>query len=394
MRRCCLVVALGFSLSLGVAGQDVRAAQFFGTINDIAGQPSTSELDRIKMPWIEAYEFRTETRDFDVQQQELTIRLSPSTPALKKAQEKYALLQANQPNFELEKLNCERVESKYESWIEAYAAQTELALVEELLLVLEDKQTILLRMAESLDFDWSELVSNRTKLSDLTVWQSELQSRIDQILITEGLASRTLDFSDFKTLEALTQDLQRAKIQDDPAERQYDIDLIDGELAMERAERKRIFDFAQFRYQGGENDPFREKFAVGMAFKIPDKGSQRIKIRELEAERASLSEEITFAKNELVAETNSFTVWFEREIALQQKRKAILDQEDAELQKIYNRLSTSAKVDPLLLLDIKARKIRNQINLHRWKVAIVEAFVDHLDDTDQLCTKPYGRWLY
>lgn len=38
------------------------------------------QVNPVDFPWLEGLDLRTETRDFDLDQQEITLRISPSTP--------------------------------------------------------------------------------------------------------------------------------------------------------------------------------------------------------------------------------------------------------------------------------------------------------------------------
>ena len=44
------------------------------------------QVNPVDFPWLEGLDLRTETRDFDLDQQEITPRISPSTPKKRRAQ--------------------------------------------------------------------------------------------------------------------------------------------------------------------------------------------------------------------------------------------------------------------------------------------------------------------
>ena len=97
--------------------------------------------DALKLPWIEAYDLRTETRNFDLDQQEFTVRLTPNSIKKRKAQQALGRHLTQVPNFRMEEERCRIVQSRYEDWLNLYLLEQEETLLIEEMALLEDKET-------------------------------------------------------------------------------------------------------------------------------------------------------------------------------------------------------------------------------------------------------------
>lgn len=386
------LVLLALAATPLTAQANVNTRAFFGLAAE-ATTPPASRTTNAKMPWFENYELRTETRDFDLDRQEYTFRISPSTRRKVRAQESlYRHLEAA-PDFEEEDERCRALADRYADWLEMYLLAQEENLLVQLERVRTDEATVLNRLAETLDFDWADLIKARQEQTDLQIEYLTVQDRSRRYLEGYGLQNVTLDFTDLLSLRDVRNRLREADFDRTDPEIAFELETISRELELERAERKQYFDFAQLRYQGPHNDPFRERLAVGVALQLPSSGNQLVKVRELELKEASLRREQSREA------ANGSADFQERRLALLEG----IDRYDAfselylreaqEFEALSGKLTARQGVNPLPLLRIKARALRNDLKLLRLEAELYDGYLDLMERNGRLCGALRGEIL-
>ncbi|OAV43308.1 hypothetical protein [Lewinella sp. 4G2] len=383
-----------------VRGQIITAETFFSRplpTNEASLSAGQDLGAAPRMPWIERYEFRTETRDLDAASQEYTLRLLPSTPGKRKAQQSLSNTLENRPDFERQELTCEAIEDRYEDWLKLFVLTEEVRMLRELDLILRDRETVLGKMAGSLDVDYRELLRLRTDRTDLQLRAGEAQRQRDLLLATAGLAGDSLSFAGFVEPEALSiagnGDELATNGAELNAETAYDLSLIEQELALERAGQRQYLDFAQFKYQGPRVNPFEERFSIGLGFQLPNRGNDKLKIRELELERADLLQEVDRDQQEADRDEQVFNTRFSSLLAAYGERKRAYREEATYLNDLGGRVTAAAAATPLFLLDIRERYLRNELRLLDARDKLTDLYLGYLKSADSLCTQPDGSWL-
>ncbi len=346
-----------------------------------------------RMPWIEEYQFRTETRDFDIDQQEYTFRVSPSTGRKRRALTALYNHQERAPDFDAQELNCDDLADRYSQWLVLYLMDRELDILTRLRVVMDDRQLVLSRQAGSLDFDWSKLIGLRQDVTDLDLRFSTLktvQARINNDL---GLLEPNYSFVAFISLseigEAFPGNFKRGV---DP-KLDYELATVSYELELEKAEQKQFFDFAQLKYQGPHTDELEERFSVGLAFQLPNSGDKKLKMRELELEEQSLRKEQALAlatdRAEYEEEVASWRIEFEHFKFM----AALHRKEQEELRQISDQLKKKEGFNPLPLLAIQERAIRNELKLLDVSTDLYQNYLKIRERGGELCTAVNGELL-
>ena len=79
----------------------IDAEEFFKLGQERFQEYSNSYNPDLNLHWINEYQFRTETRDFRSVRQEYSVRLSPTTPKIRKTQKRYFNHLRNVPDFDI-----------------------------------------------------------------------------------------------------------------------------------------------------------------------------------------------------------------------------------------------------------------------------------------------------
>lgn len=378
--------------SVTTAQPSVNTQSFFGLQPQTATDGPTGPADA-KMPWFESYEFRTQTRDFDLDRQEYTFRLSPSTRAKVRAQESLYRHLGNSPDFEADDDRCRSLADRYEDWIELYFLRRQTELLEDLFRVREDEATVLRRLAGTLEVNWSEHVSNREDRTDLRVELLNTADRERYLRDRYGLGQQALDFTDLLPPAEMRRRLEAALFAATDPEMDHKLETVRRELELEQAEQKQYLDFAQVRYRGPHDNPARERVAVGVALKLPNSGNQKLKLRELELEAESLrrkqGREAAAGAADYAARRSELLGMFDRYGTFSEIYRA----EAADFADLSRAIAAKQGVSPLPLLKMKARSLRNDLKLLRLRAALYQDYLDLMERSGALCTATGGEVL-
>ena len=375
---------------------DLSAAVFFAELpaelrtTGPDGLPTTAP----RMPWIERYELRTETRDLDPASQEYALRLIPNTPGKRRAQNRLAGLVANGTTpvaADLRKARVAYVADRYAAWLTAYGLERELALLDQLATVLRDRQTVLERRAAAYGIDWSDFVSVRIERTDLQLRRAALRADQRQLLARYGFAYDRLDHADLVALDSLP--LPAARLTALDARYARERDLLRAERDLEVAEQRQYLDFVQFKFQGPRDDLFRERFSVGLGLQLPNRGNTRLKLQELDAELRTLAVEETVER--FTAQRKLTVLRYEARLRRERyaDRRAAYAREAAELAEVARRLQTAAAPNPELLLRLREHSLRNELQLLEARIDLGKDYLDLLEEGGWFDGEDRGAFL-
>ena len=345
------------------------------------------------MPWIQQYEFRTETRDLVPDRQEYTFRVEPSTPRLRRAQQHLARTMEDRPDLLNQEFTCEENERRHRHWLRLFGIDRELILLDSIAVILADRQLVLDRQSTALEFNFADLIDNRRDQTDVATRRAELDFERTQLLTSYGMDPAELDFQDFPTPGELTIETGVDLRPIDATEDAFDLALVEQELAVEYAERRRYLNFAQFRYRGPHDSELSDRISVGFGLQLSNRGKDRLKVHELEIEREELSSQMQYERNALEAIRGEYRGYHQDAVAFYARNEALYAAERQELGRLQLVLLRQETPKILLVLNTKKRALRNEIDLLRLRLSLTEDYLDYLEDTDQFCDGLDGRYL-
>ena len=79
----------------------------------------------------------------------------------------------------------------------------------------------------------------------------------------------------------------------DDLEHIFEMEKINAEIELEKAEERRIFDYIQLRYNGPHSDLLKEKIALGIGIEFPHSSDQKLRLEELRVEQLILEQEMS-----------------------------------------------------------------------------------------------------
>jgi len=386
-----------FNLS---AQENLNSDQFFEQAFEQLSEAGLKENVSIKFPWIEELQFRTETRDFDFDRQEYTLRLSPSTPKKIKAQEALLSHYQSSPDQKSSRALQKVISSLYLDWLSLYFINQELEMLDELEIIWNDKKTILQKLIGQHNIDFKDLISLEKDKNELAQLRYELQLELKTILSLysqdDGIDP---DFSPLPsydhieaTIKKLSAESLMASATADPLYAYKQEELL-KEIALEEAEGNQYFDFIQLRYRGPHENFWEERLAVGLGFQWPNDGNRKLKLAELKMEQDLLVQEKELENNESLREATISRTKLEQRIDKAKHFANLKAQEATELEKISKAIQQKQGFDPMIILDLKESAISSRIKILDYEKDVFEEYVKYLSSLGKLGAMPFVNYL-
>lgn len=376
----------------------VNADQFFALGLSAFKPWEKQEGEEVNFPWINQYEFRTETRDFDMDEQEYTFRLSPSTAKIRRAQRSLYRELRNAPDFEEQEIYCDLVLSLHLDWLSLSILNEKRRVMDDLAAVLQDRQTIYAKMAGSYELDPEKLLKLQTELSDLEIELKEIQLEWDYLLNKYEIQDQEIIFDDLIAMEAVSEALTASLLSSNQAEMvdpeaEYKEQLLVREMELESSENKRLVDFVQLKYNGPHSDALQERLSVGLGFQLSNSGSNKLKMQELQIEREELlrksgrkmqekQQYLQQIRNKLLSDLQAF-------FHLQE----IMKEEKARLQELGDKIAQKEGSSPLFLLEMEGRRLSMEIKSLRQKEELLSDYLKYLRRSDAMCRSDFVNYL-
>ena len=376
--------------------QTVDVRQFFRRGQLLLPTTETIATDqRPRTPFIDSYDLRTETDEYNYQQQEYTIRFNFSSPGRARAQRAMYQQLLLQPPEDEQEASCERIEDLYRDWVQLYLLQRERATADSLLLVLADRQRVTERYAAALRGDPDDQLRLLTDRSDLLLARERGERRETLLRTSYLLGGDSLDFAGFPSVESISSQLAAAGSMADlpDVKTAYELSLIDREIALELAEERQLLDFLQLRYRANPRREFREKFTIGIALRIRDGGDRKLKLRELYLEKEQLEREGSLGRQLQQAEQTVSAAALRTALETYAAVDTILLEEERALDRLARTVAQREDVDPRFLLKVTAQRLERELDRLAALERVLDTYLEWRAARGELCTFTAGELL-
>lgn len=391
------------SVSLFGQSNTVNTWEFFQAVFEDIDQRVSSSTHQsgeytFKAPIIEEYEFRTETNDFDLDRQDYLIRVSPTTKAIREAQQRLFDGYLSQPKDDPYSLELDFIEDAYEYWVEEYFTSELEGLLEEQKTILEDKMTVIKKQLVINEADFSDFVKAQNDLKDLNF--NQLQNKQENKIYGFPVSLNGVDylFDDLISideLKAFVTAFDPSTVED--PERRISDNLkrteIQNELDLEEAEAKQILRFAEISYGGPNSDPFREKVSVGVGLRFPWDGGNRLDLQELRIEMDNLETEAVFDQDRLFLEVSRSRFEVLESIRLYEEQLALRDAMNESNMELKNILTETNNSNPTFILELNQQSVELEIDRINSQKDVYEEYLDFLEDSLLMTQLPLKNYL-
>lgn len=403
---CCCLIFLAFSKLH--AQQVVNTSDFFtgifDQINKVSHKATPVSYSAIapstefKSAYIKEYEFRTETRDFDLDDQSYLIRVSPSTKAIRSAEENLFDTYTLQPRDQGQSIDYSRIEAAYKYWVDHFIASERSTLYEEWKAVLEDKRRVTEKLLLVDNFDLSDYFKVDNEIKDLHI--KMINVREPATLYRNPFAGfhmsfRFDDIIDLETIKAFVSDFNPASIETtlDEDKYLYDQVILEKELDLEIAESKQILKFAELQYTGPHSDPFREKVSFGVGLRLPWDGDSRLKIHELQYKLDNINFDRTMEIKELFVSASEAKYKLLHDIKVHEELIKLREEQAKKSEDFIKVIAASEGFNPLHALEIKEQSIKSKIEIIDSLRDIYTSYISFLDRSQLLYHSPFRNYL-
>lgn len=402
---CSLIFLCVFKLN---AQEVVNTSRFLsGVFDQITGNTQAtipvshsdeSSNHSFKSAYIKDAEFRTETKDFDLGDQSYRIRVSPSTKAIRSAEEQLYEAYTQEPRDEGQTIFYSRLESAYEFWIDQFVVNSQSTLYEDWKAVLEDKKKVTEKLLLVDNFDLSDYfeVDNEIKELHIKTMSAGQRSELYQNPFTASEVSYEFDdMISIDDIKSFVTSFNPASIENTLKEEEYLYDqiMLEKELDLEIAESRQILKFAEISYSGPHNDPFREKVSFGVGLRLPWDGDSRLKIHELQYKLDNINFDKTIQIRELFVAASEEKYKLLHQIRVHEELVKLREEQAAKSEEFIQTIALTEGFNPLHALEIKEQSIKAKLELIDSLEDIYRSYISFLKRSELLYHSPYRNYL-
>ncbi|MGB3850991.1 MAG: hypothetical protein WA958_13550 [Tunicatimonas sp.] len=393
-----LVVPLLLLALSGLAQETIRSDELLRERREaVPSSENYANRRRVRLPWIQAYEYRTETERFAWNRQEHVLRISPNTPGMRRAQSRLAgHLRSERAIVETMYRN-ERIEAAYEDWLSLYISQEQLNHLTRLKAIRADQLALQQKRLQSMDTDYKALLSAQEQLNNVRIRRYEAELETHRLRELFGVDTTTVvAFEEMIALDEMLLRLSNDSLTAPSpllAEYHYERELIRREVALEKAEKWQLLDFLQMRYNGPHDELLEERVQLRAGFVLPTSASRNLKLEELRLKQEALTREREVKQEKLtlrIAEQRSLV---HNHIRVYRQLARTKDEELAQLQKIAQTVAQRRGTDPDLLLKVKEDTEKISLEKLARRDEIYAHYLRYLALTGRLFANPEQNLL-
>lgn len=354
-----------------------------------------------QMPWIEQVELRTRTHDFEISQQEYIFRVTPNSPRQRWAQKKYHNSTIRTGEMEQQFILGEALLDRYEIVAGLYFCERLIRVKKEFFLVYEDKIHTLKKSALLSNFDITDLIKTEDDRNDLQMellnlenTRSGLQTLVKLISGSEDSLDLNQDhFIGLEEIKNILPELYGFPLEQHPllARQSARIEMLQYEYNVEDAERRNVLDYVESRYEGQRKDFLRERLSIGFGFKLPLKGSSKLKLNNLKLEQLeaenkqeALSYDLQMKKEEYISKMQ----------ALLDEHALLLKQlETSQARFSMDQYPGLADATAYTLLKIRESLLEKELDIVKKEQEIFEFYLELLHLSGIVAEQPLRNYL-
>ena len=388
-----LITYFCFSYSLELSAQtSINSTQFIEQyLLDVQKDFQLTTLPAtFQSPWIEGIELRTQTREFDIDQQRFQIRFRPIPKKIRSAQQRVSQLLQEETAFKRTSYFQDFIKEAYEQWLKIRSLYQQNKIQQAMLVVYQDIEKVLLKMGQVEQLNVKELLEVQSDITNTTIAIETLQEAINAYTDASIISD-----SDLLPITAIHSILQSKDIA--PMllgkEQLNELALVQAEIDLERAEQQNILDFIQFQYQGPTKDPWEERVAISASINIPFSKKGNLKEAELQMEQALLEEEFYLDNVQSVQELNKLKQRTIRLIGQYERSQDLLLAQQERTNELLAKMAAQSTTSPLLALYQQVEKYKQSLDLLKLESAVYQEYIDYLEEAGLLYQTPFRNFL-
>lgn len=370
-----------FILTIANSAYPQNDSSFENIFNAVIAKKSLnlnpSATEKFKLPLFDSYELRTETDDFDFENQEYLLRINPVTPKIKKAiKGLYNHYSANQSNLETKYLQ-DQLEDLYDNLYRLYRIDNTLIFINQYETILSDKEKILVKKIEYGDADFDNYLNTVSDLNDLKLERFESLKMREELTAIYDI-EENINWISIISIDEILINLDEVVVLNSQYEFDFEKEGIEKEIALENQESNQLIDFGQIRYQGPHSDLLEERIQIGVGLQLNTSSSRKLKIQKLKMEIDELEWENRLEKIEAEQNTKLLKDKIRNQILYYKEFESIKSQEIDKAQEVLNLIIKREDVDPLKLIKLEESKLLINKKIKSLQEDILKNYIDYL----------------
>jgi len=355
-----------------------------------------------RLPFVDRVSLRTQTDRLELQRQRYAARISTNGIREIRAERRYQ--QANLAVVESRQriLWHEALAIRYETMLSHRLAEQDMELQHQLVLVFEDKITVLKTRAEAgAEPDVEDLIEaeyNRDEAAlRLTAAELFLQETCHTLVLLtpgadSGLVLITAGFlPPEKLLSAATSLPGQAPVHPEFLEKTARVARIEAQYEAEKARSVQLLDFVQIRHDNRPTEPLSRDISFAVGINLPFRGTSSYKMAELKIEKNAAEVEAMQEKSEAERRTQDARAQL---VSLDAQYRQAKQHVDENLATYTLREAGSGLVsDPMTLLRAKELLLKRKQRLLNIETAMYAQYLNLLDWSGAMSAEPLVNYL-
>lgn len=351
----------------------------------------TPTAANFKPALIDKIEIRTNADNFEPEERDYRIRFSPTTQKIRKAEKN--LFQSYQAIAQLEKnsLKEDYIEDLYQEILTGLELTKALTFKENLLANLEDQKKVIQKLMMQSTSPPKEWLNIQQDISDL-------QIELYQIKTEKQKLNFTVEVDNFLSIDTLLSQIKQKTAVDIAApiffrETQLETQLIEQEIALEKAEQKQWFEFLQFQMDNSKKDLIQQKIDISASFILPSAPRRNLKIAELQIEKEMLQAKAFDKQQQVQTEQAAIQEQIQSLYKTLVFTQQVMQKNQEQTQTLLNKSQQNEIANPLILLQVQEQQWKNKLNILDLEIKIYEEYLEWLIITGQLFQSPRKVFL-
>jgi hypothetical protein len=354
-----------------------------------------------KLPLVDEMEFRTETNDFKLEEQQYVLRGRFHTKAQQQAQADFQQAKIELNTIEEQLLMQDLLRERYDAIVKVSYFEKLLAAKKDQKILLEDRMTVLKRSINLPKFDILDLIDAEDDLHEadreilrlrnaLNLAQQKIFRFSNQrgYLKTDEL--QLIEMGEvMKVVRSLSTEPSAAHAT--LVKRNLNVNLAATEQAIRRTQEENTLDYLQAQIGGTDDDGFRQNFSLGMGITIPVRNRQQQKLDELEFEQIDESLKYEEIKIELKERMTQIRLEMENQYELYQLLNQQLENSQAD--QVLKQYQKIAGASPIAMLKLKGSQFKKELEQFSVQQNIYVLYVELLDASGKMMELPLRNYL-
>ncbi len=398
MKILCLLLVYAFQSDTSqISTSDLLRTAFQDT--EVKYQESQIEYlnnNPLTTPLIDEVQFRTETRDFDLERQQYALRVSPNSIGQKKYSKAYYQNMLSEFDTRWDEALNKALKDRYLLLIDLIKTRRYLGAQQQQQLVLEDRITVLRKNANAVGFDYQDLIDaenefQKSRLDMIDLEEDEARYQQQAMELLGSSTPLTINGSGLIDVEFINGFLETLPHSADSSNinvsrNQNNLRQAELEYLEERAQSKNILDFVQAEYRNDEKEGAIEDFRIGVGINLPVTKSSQSKLNRLSLERLEQENDLQTYKLDLQRELDISRSKLEVLIKKYETVNTFIQSSDTE-NSLQKYLSIEG-ISPLTLLGVQESILDNELRLYSLEKDIFQEYINLLDKMGLLVQRP------